>query len=337
MSDEATGGESGAESAEGSQPSAQAAPPGGEQTKPETPAQERARIRLQWEGKEEEVDDATYVDRIREVLGDEGLRNVGQLGKLARTKVSKLGERERVLKQAEEDLRDEERALALLERIHGKDKIRARFEEWYARDLDDRKLTPEQREARGLKSELEQLRAEKAKIEREREERAIAQQVSKLQPQFGRDFTNALASTGLDKGMVDAEMLADMAKYVEGELGDIRSEADYRAVLAEAARAVSRKHVQSVAQRAPKLPKESRAAVLREALKGMSPAEVAELLGEEGVRAFRKHDIERTKSKQGGGAPPASAPAPRQSNGQFEKKHRNIDDFFAEIRKGDRI
>jgi hypothetical protein len=316
----------------GEQPAAApaAAPPAA----PETPAQERRRIKMQWEGREEEVDSDRYVEMLEQALGPEALSNVGGLAKLARTKVAQVGKREHQLRQAAEDLADPERRWGVLERIvGGREKLRAELEDFYARDLDERRLTPEERERRSLGSDIERMRQEKAALEQERKERETSAMREQLQPKFGADFSRALSQAGSE---ADPEQIAAMAAYVEQEIDEVHAgRITYGALLQEAARAVARRFNDSVAARLPKLPKDKRSAALREAMKGMSADEIYELLGEEGVRAFRKADLERVKSKTATNQRPAPAPAARPRTEAREKV--SLDDFFKTIRKGDVI
>jgi hypothetical protein len=285
----------------------------------EAPPPARARIKVS----DAELDDAAYVDLLRETLGDEVLPNIGELARIARAKVSNVGKTEHQLRQAIEDLRDEERAFDVLERIHGTQKARAMMERRYARYLEDDATPPEEREKRGVQSDVERLRAEREALLREKQEREKAAMVAQLTPQFGRDFSRALTAAGSEP---DPEQLAAMAAYVEQELDHVGSEADYRALVAEAARATARRFSDGVAQRLPKLPKERAKPALRELLKGWTAEEIADLLGDEGRRKLRAHEIEAVKrATPANGAPARSAP--KATNGQRQRM--TLDEFFA--------
>lgn len=305
--------------------------PSGEQVeavaeKPETPAQARARIKVD----DQELDDAAYVDLLREALGDDALPNVGSMAKIARTKVSHVGKAEHQIRQAIEDLKDPERVWAVLDRLHP-GKVRSMMEARYAQMLEDDSTPPEEKEKRGLKSEIERMRAEKAALEKERHDTARAAQVAELQPQFGREFTAALKVAGAD---ADPETLAEMAKYVEAELDTVHDESTYRALVAEAARAVARRFGEGVAVRAKKLPKATRIEVLRETLREMTYEELRDALGDEGARKFRAGDIAAAKR---GNAPPQQGRPTQQANGSKPRERQSLDDFFATIRGGDKL
>lgn len=312
---------------EGNEPEA----PSGEQVeavaeKTETPAQARARIKVG----DQELDDAAYVDMLREALGEDALPNVGGLAKVARSKVSEVGRREHQIRQAIEDMKDPERVWAVLDRLHP-GKVRSMMEARYAQMLEDDSTPPEEREKRGLKSEIERMKAEKAALEKERHDAARAAQVAELQPQFGREFTAALKVAGAE---ADPETLAAMAQYVEAELDTVHDEPTYRALVAEAARAVSKRFGEGVAARAKRLSKAQRIEVLRDTLREMTYEELRDALGDEGARKFRAGDIAAAKR----GNAPAQQPAARAAaNGSKPRERQSLDDFFATIRGGDKL
>lgn len=301
------------------------APPSGQQLPGETAAQARARIKVG----DEELDDAAYVDMLRDALGPEALANVGGLAKVARGKVSTVGKQEHQLRRAVEDLKDPQRVWDVLERLHP-GKLRSLMEAKYADFLEEDSVPPEEREKRGLKSEIERMRAEKESLAAEKRERAATQMREQLVPQFGRDFTTALKGCGAD---ADPEMLGAMAAYVEQELDTVQSEADYRALVGEAARAVARKYGDGVVSRIPKLPKEKRIAALKETLREMSYDELIDALGVEGARKFRAGDIAAAKRGPVPTRGPAAAPAARPAT----REKQSLDDFFATIRNGDKL
>lgn len=307
-------------------------PIAGATTAPPAETAAQRKWRLQVDGGEEETDDAGLLAALIEAHGEDGLRNITQLSKSARRGKGEVEHQKRQLMEAVSDLRDPNRRWALLEKlVGGREKLRTELEDFYARDLEERQLAPEEREKRSLGSDLEKLRREKAELEREKRERAMAEQQAQLVPQFQRDFTAALQQAGAES---DPLMIADMAKYVEAEIGSVRTQAEYEQLVREAARAVAREHDGRVVQRFPKLAADKRAATLRDALKGMSASEIIDLLGEDGVRAFRKADVERVKGKVAPGRQPMTAPS-RPSNGQRQKQ--SLDDFFTTIRNGDKI
>lgn len=314
------------EAVEASPAANDAVPPSGQQQPGETAAQARARIKVG----DEELDDATYIDRLREALGPEALANIGGLAKVARSKVSTVGKQEHQLRRAVEDLKDPRRVWDVLDRIHP-GKLRSLMEERYAQFLEDDSVPPEEREKKGLQGEIERMRAEKKALEDEKRERAATAMREQLVPQFGRDFTTALKGCGAD---ADPEMLGAMAAYVEQELDSVQSEADYRALVGEAARAVARKYGDGVMARIPKLPKDKRIAALKETLREMSYDELIDALGVEGARKFRAGDIERAKRP----AQPAARPAVQASGSRpATREKQSLDDFFATIRNGDKL
>jgi hypothetical protein len=275
----------------------------------ETKAEAARRIRIQWQGREEEVDDKTLVDTLLEALGEDGVRNVAQLGKAARTKVAKLGEQEHALKQAAEDLRDPQRLFKLVERIHGRKAARAFVEDYYAGIIEEEGLPPEERERRQIKSELEQLRAEKERLSREREEREMATRAQQAQQQIGKAFKSALGEVGLD---ATPHVMARMAALAEAQLAE-GVPFDARELAREVAQEYEGGEVAGYIQRLAK-----------------SPEKLVKYLGADGLRALREYDVKRARQAQAP-APAATAPAPRKSSEKRDKIP--VDDFFANLRK----
>lgn len=319
------------------------AAPSGEQTPPpaetkagETPPKESPKEaapaprkhKLTIDGAERELADAEIVDTLLEALGPDGFRNVGQLGQAARRKVAELGKKERDLLEAVGDIKDPKRAFALIERVHGRDVARSLAEEWYARDLEERQLKPDEREERTRKQRIEELRAEEEKLSRSKAERERVAQAEQMQPQFQKMFETALSAAGAEP---DPLLIAEMARYVEAEFETVTTREALDLLVIEAAKAAICDTDERATRRFPKLGKDKRAVLLREALKSATPDELAELLGEEGIRGFRKWDVERTKKA---GKPEAPAAPPRTAGGQFtERKKIPIDEYFAQLER----
>jgi endonuclease YncB( thermonuclease family) len=311
--------------------------PSGEQTPPE--AQQQAtpatpppfRLKINDAGREEEIDEREFVNRLRAIHGDDGLRNLGNLSAATRRKLTEAGMSKKQIDEAISDLDDEQRAMAVLEKRHGKAKARKMVEDWYARDLEERNLDPREREQRqklaGL-SERERIVAEKeAKWQQQEEER----QAAELQPQLGREFTEALKRAGAEGAT--PLMLARMAAIVEAEVEDARksrrgiSRDDWALIVSDAARSIASKHYDEIAADIPRLPEAKRRAVVQQAIASMPPQQIAELLGEQGVRAFRRWDAERVRAKAA--APVAAQPRPRVSPSE-PRERKTVDDWIPE-------
>lgn len=281
-----------------------------EQRPGETKAEAARRIRIQWEGREEEVDDKTLVDTLLSALGEDGVRNVAQLGKVARTKVAKLGEQERALRAAAEDLKDPRRLFALVERMHGRKAAREYVEDWYAAQLEEDRLAPEEKERRSLSQELEKLRAEKQKLEQERYQRELSTKTQEAQRQIGSAFKSALSEVGLDP---TPHMMARMAALAEAQLSE-GVPFDAR----ELAREVAAEYEQGeVAGFLKKL--------------ASNPEKLVKYLGQDGLRNLRQWDVERVKAT----APKGNPLAPQQTKKARQETNEkvSIDDFFAKLKK----
>jgi len=277
----------------------------------ETAAQAARRWKLQVDGRDEEVDDAGLLAALIETHGEDGVRHISQLSKAARRRMGEVAQQEKLLREAAEDLRDPRRALSLLERIHGKAKARAIMEERYASYLDEDRMTPEQREARDLKGELEQLRAEKQRIESERQEREKATLTQRAQQQIGRQFRDALAAVG--ETAPTPYQLARMAALAEAQLAETGS-----IDAADLAREVAREYEGGeVATHVRRL--------------AASPEKLAKVLGPEGMRALRAWDAERVKASQGVPQQQRAA-APPQPRGEAPRRM-PVDDFFESLRR----
>ncbi len=297
---------------------------------PETAAQARARYKVG----DEDLDADQVLERIVGAVGPEGLSNISGLASLVRRQMSETGRTKAEIQQAVADLRDPRRRGAVLERLAGgRDQLRAWTEEWYAEDLEERGKSPEEREKGKVQTELQQLKAERDAIAKEKAERERVQLASKMELDFGRDFTAALRAVG---EIADGDMLAEMSKYVEAELNDLRGEGDYRAVVEEAARAVARKFGEGTAARFPKLAKDKRIAAVRAELAAMSYEELRDALGDEGARKFNAGEVARLKSRTAGAVAANGAP-PRASNGAKREKI-PLDEYFKSLsRTGDKI
>jgi hypothetical protein len=276
----------------------------------ETKAETARRIKIQWEGQEQELDDKSLVDTLLAALGEDGLKNVAQLGKVARTKVSKLGQQEQALREAAADLKDPKRMFALVERIHGKKAARTFVEDYYAGVLEEDRLPQEEREKRSLKSEVEQLRAERERLASEKQQREMATQVQAQQRAIGKAFTAALGEVGIDP---TPHTLARMAALAEADLAETGS-FDPRDV----ARAVAQEYEQGEV-----------AGFLKNLAK--NPEKLAKYLGQDGLRALRQWDVDRVKGAPSKVAQPSAAPSRRTEQPAREKV--KVDDFFAKLGK----
>jgi hypothetical protein len=311
--------------------------PSGEQTPPE--AQQQAtpatpppfRLKINDAGREEEIDEREFVSRLRAIHGDDGLRNLGNLSAATRRKLTEAGMSKKQIDEAIGDLDDEQRAMNVLVKRHGLAKARKIVEDWYANDVTERNLDPREREQRqklaGL-SERERIVAEKeAKWQQQEEER----QAAELQPQLGREFTEALKRHGAEGAT--PLMLARMAAIVEAEVDDARksrrgiSRDDWALIVSDAARSIASKHYDEIAADIPRLPEAKRRAVVQQAIASMPPQQIAELLGEQGVRAFRRWDAERVRAKAA--SPVAAQPKPRPGGGT-ERAPVHVDDWIKE-------
>jgi hypothetical protein len=320
--------------------------PSGEQTPPEqqqeaaaaapAPAAETAaerRIRIAREGGgEEELSPRDYVERLIEIHGEDGLRNIGGLGQITRRKLSELGASKRQIDEALQDLADPKRALRLIEKKHGREAARRALEEWYAEDVEERSLDPKAREERKRLSSLDERErtiAEKEARWREQEEQRVA---AELQPQLGAQFKGALQRAGAEAAT--PLMIGKMAAIVEAEIADARAKGhrvtreDFQLIVNDAARAVASKHYEEVAADVPRLPEAKRMALVQQVVGTMKPEQLAQLLGEQGVRAFRRWDAERVRAKQA--TPVAQQPKPRDGGGQREKAPVHVDDWLKE-------
>jgi hypothetical protein len=277
----------------------------------ETKAETARRIKIQWEGQEQELDDKGVIDTLLAALGEDGLRNATQLSKLARTKVNQLGQHEKALRDAASDLKDPRKMFALVERIHGKKAARTFVEDYYAGILEEERLPVEERERRGLKSEVEQLRAERERLAAEKQQREMSTQVARHQQQIGKAFAGALGEVGIAPS---PHTLARMAALAEADLAETGS-FDPR----EIARAVAQEYEQGEV-----------AGLLKNLAK--DPDKLAKYLGQDGLRALRQWDVDRVKS--------APAPKPSQSSGSVPSRRSEqprekvkVDDFFAKLGK----
>ena len=313
-----------------SEPSGEQTPPEGQQqATPQTPPP--FRLKINDAGREEEIDEREFVNRLRAIHGDDGLRNLGNLSAATRRKLTEAGMSKKQIDEAISDLDDEQRAMAVLEKRHGKAKARKMVEDWYARDLEERNLDPRERERRELSGSIEQMRREKEALEAEKRERLEAQQAAELQPQLGREFTEALKRAGAEGAT--PLMLARMAAIVEAEVDDARksrrglSRDDWALIVSDAARSIASKHYDEIAADIPRLPEAKRRAVVQQAIASMPPQQIAELLGEQGVRAFRRWDAERVRAKAA--SPVAAQPKPR-SNPSEPRERKTVDDWIPE-------
>lgn len=283
--------------------------PGADRRPGETTAEAARRWKLQVEGREEEVDDAGLLAALIEAHGEDGVRNIGQLSKATRRKMGELTHREKELREAAEDLKDPRRALALFTKLHGP-RARAAFEEWYADQLEEQQLSPDQRELRQLRSEREQWQREKrAREEAENAERTKAE-TQRAQQTIGRQFSQALSEVGLDP---TPHVMARMAALAEAELADVGS-FDPRELAREVVKEYEGGEV---------------AGLLRKLAK--NPAKLVEMLGEDGVRALRQHDVQRVTQKQQ--PAPVRAAAPQQSSAKPERKRMSIDEWERELER----
>lgn len=320
-----------ADTSSAAEPSGEQVQPEGQQATPPPATPPPFRLKVTDAGREEEIDEREFISRLRAIHGDEGLRNLGNLSTATRRKLTEAGLSKKQIDEAIADLDDEQRAMAVLEKRHGKAKARKIVEDWYARDLEERNLDPRERERRELSGSIEQMRREKEALEAEKRERLEAQQAAELQPQLGREFTEALKRHGAEGAT--PLMLARMAAIVEAEVDDARksrrglSRDDWALIVSDAARSVASKHYDEIAADIPRLPEAKRRAVVQQAIATMQPQQIAELLGEQGVRAFRRWDAERVRAKAA--APVAAQPKPRQGTGG-ERAPVHVDDWIKE-------
>jgi hypothetical protein len=294
-------------------PSGQQAQPTAEQVdiaqRPgETKAETAKRLwKLQVGGREEEVDDAGMLSALIEAHGEDGVRNIGQLSKAARRKMGELSHVEKELRAAADDLKDPRKAFALVERIHGKKAARAFMEEHYAGYLEEDAMAPEEREKRSLSREIEAMRREKEALENEKRERESATRTQQAQRQIGQQFRTALGEVGLD---ASPYVMARMAALAEAQMAD-GVPFDARELAREVAQEYEGGEVASLLKKL-----------------ASNPEKLAKVLGPEGMRALRQHDIASVKAKQ--------QPAPAQSSPRREEKQRErvpVDDFFAQLGK----
>lgn len=85
-----------------------------------------------------------------------------------------------------------------------------------AQKLEEHRLTPEQREARAQKEELDRLRAEKAEMEKQQQQRQYDEQVSKYQQYYDQQFSDAIITSGLPKTATTLKRMAEKAELYWG-------------------------------------------------------------------------------------------------------------------------
>lgn len=321
----------GEEASSASPPSSEAtppAPPSGRQTAPTS-----RKIRVVDNGREEEIDGNTLLERLIAIHGEDGIKAIGSLSTATRRKLSELGATKKQIEEALADLDDPRKVFRLVERKHGREAARRAVEEWYAADVEERNLDPKTREERKRLSSIEERERKIAEWERQQEERRVAERAAQLQPQLGKMFDAALGRSGVTD--IDPLMRRDMAKIVEDEIeaarkaGERITDDDFRMIVDDAARAVARQYGEESLGRFRKAPAEKRREVLKAELAAMDPKDLRELLGEEGVRRFRRADAEAVRRGQAKAAPLAPQPKPKPS-GEAPRERKHIDEWLKE-------
>ncbi len=315
------------------------APPSGEQIEPKaTPETTQAapaprRHKITYEGREEELDDAGVVDALKATLGEDGFKNAAQLTRVLRQKLSQAGASERQIRDAAEDLKSPKKMMALMRRIHGPDVTRAEIEEYYSGDLAERQRSPEERKTRERMSDLDRREARIKDAEARERETATSAQAAKLQPQLQTEFARQVEKHGVKMTPI---MQSRMAKLVEDEVTSLRdggqrvSQEDFRQIIADAAHDVASKHFGEIEGDFPNLPAEKRTALIRSSLATMKPSEIAEAIGEQRMREFRRWDLEEARRRRGSPTQLAPQPKPKAPTAPSSGGGRTVDDWLPE-------
>ena len=269
------------------------------------------KYKLQLNGSEIEA----TAEEIIEQLGEGRTINAAQIERAARARMRQAAEKEKLLEQAANDLRDPERAFALYERIHGTDAAMKAFERRYAKWMQEQAQPEEIRQQRRRESELERRERELNEREAKYKQQDQAQRRVADVKSLGAKFEKAASSAGLDGK--DPNVIARMAALIEGSLHD-----------------------------EPYTPEEAAAIIadegkssLQKALRSMAPEALAAILGEDGVKKWRAWDVARLKARRENGqfSPPSPAPQKREPSSQpAEKPRQSINDLFRDIKAGKR-
>lgn len=307
-----------------------AAPPAATPTA--APAPRRHKITAN--GREEEVDDATYIDRLKELHGEDGIRNIANLGAITRRKLSELGHSKKQIDEALEDLSDMERLGALIERKHGREKALRWMEGYYSKHLEQQKLDPAERERRAKLDDIEERERKLKERERGHKATEVERQAAALQPKLEEKFTQAVKAHGVER--LTPVMRSRMAKLVEDGYADLQRSGEritgaaMDMVIADAAREVASRHYDEVAGDFPRLPEGKRAEVVRSVLASMTPAQIYAAIGEQRMREFRRWDLDEAKRRRGGAAvkPLAPQPKPNGNGAPSTRTPKTIDDWL---------
>lgn len=296
----------------------------------ETPQQQARRIiKLQREGKIEELDAESALSLLIEEHGEDVVVNAAQISRGAREKMRQAAQLQKELEEARNHIDDPVKAMRLLEkRWGGKDKVRAFVEEWYAQDVQERNMSPEEREHRTLKEELESMRAEKARAEKEKYEARVREESQKIQQQIGRTFKAALLEAGLDADPHQMYRMATLAQTYFDE-GVPLSQIDPKTLAREVAKSYESGDVASYVRKL-----------------AQDPERLRKTIGEEAFRALIKHHAEQVKAKQAGKnlpGKPTGAPHQGSQSSTSSTSTRNgakpvmdIDAYFESLKRGNR-
>jgi hypothetical protein len=325
-----------------SPPNNAAAPPSGEQVEPAKteaapaapPAPRKHKV---IDGdREVEVTDAEYIDRMRSMYGDDGMKRIDGLTTQGRRILSEAGLSKKQITEAAGDLKDRRKVMQLLTRIHGQDGARAIVEEWYAGDVESRNKDPKLRDLDDREAKLTARERAIEEADRREHEKATQARVAEIQPELEAMFGKAVEQHGVKLTRV---MQSRMAKLVEDEVTQLRSSGhrvsndDFRQIVLDAGREVATKHWGEVEGDFPNMPAEKRTALVRSTLAKMTPADIYAAIGEQRMREFRRWDLDEAKRRRAGTAPAkplAPQPKPAASNGAKGKGPVSIDDWLPE-------
>lgn len=264
----------------------QAAKPAAPEAPKETP--EARRIRLRLGDSEEEFEESALAGLVRR--GKNSAQLMSKAEARFRDAEKKAAEVEAKLSRLKADPFGALRELGVDPRSLSEQEILRAIEE-----EKERALPPEERAIRERARKADEY--ERQLKEREEKARAAEEdaEVEHHRQQFDSLFTEALVATGLPKTSARRVMHHVAAVYAAAErAGEQVDPADAAAHAVESLRAEQRALIQ-----------------------GMSVEEVHAWLGEDVMRAVRKHDLERYRAQRSGGAvpppkpPPEAKPAPK--------------------------
>lgn len=251
------------------------------------PSQEGPRYeKVVWNGVEEEVD----IETLKKHYG---------LEKASYKRFQEAAAKEKALQQQLAELESDDEAVFRYLQKKGKDPVKA-AEKLLQEELRRQAMSPEERERESARQELRELEARREAARREIQEYKEQQEAAQYYDEYAQSIPQAIQAVGVPKELTGAVMPLVARKLEDAVVNGY--EMDPKLAAAQVKQEVT--------------------TLFRSMAKSLPPAQLAALIGPEGVTALRQYEL--ASVKQPGQRVPRDLNKPREQSGTSEQKRKKL-------------